>query len=181
MAYYLPVSERNLILTGYIGPNQPLLGRQIAGQLRLPFINIEQQIADRVGLPVDEIRIYYGETRLKTIEAEIIGEALLRRSTVIRISGRTLINADTFTRLSQTGPIICLTISLDAMLRRLHVHLGARFHNPEERALALGQLKREWAVRKLAGIHEIDVTPLDDAQVIERVIATWQELALVRG
>lgn len=181
MVYFLPVSERNLILTGYIGPNQPLLGRQIAAQLKLPFVNIEQQIADRVGLPVEEIRIYYGETRLRTIEAKIIAEAMLRRSTVIRVSGRTLVSGDTLARFQQTGPVICLTIKLDAMLQRLHVHLGARYHNPEERSLALGQLKREWAVRRLDGIHEIDVTYLGESAVIEQVIAIWQQLTLVRG
>jgi shikimate kinase len=181
MALYLPVSDQNLILTGYIGPNQPMLGRQIAERLRLPFVNIEQQIADRVGLPIDEIRIYYGETRLKSIEAEIISEAMLRRSTVIRVSGRTLLNGDAYTRLRQTGPVLCLSIGLDAMLHRLHIALGARFHNPQERALALGELKREWAVRALEGIHEIDATYLEEEQVIETIINRWQELTLVRG
>ncbi len=181
MTYFLPISDQNLILTGYIGPNQPLLGRQIADRLRLPFVNIENQIAERVGLPVEEIRIYYGETRLKSIEAEIIKEAMLRRSTVIRVSGRTLLHGDALAKLQQTGTVICLVIGLDAMLQRLHLHLGARYHNPEERALALGQLKREWAVRKMEGIHEINMTYMAEDEVIDTVISRWQELALVRG
>jgi len=72
-------------------------------------------------------------------------------------------------------------IGLDAMLQRLHLHLGARYHNPEERALALGQLKREWAVRKMEGIHEINMTYMAEDEVIDTVISRWQELALVRG
>lgn len=181
MSAFLSITERNLILTGYIGPNQPLLGRQIAERLRMPFTNIENIIAERVNLPVDEIRAYYGETRLKTIETEIMQETLLRRATVIRVSGRTLLHSGHLARLQETGPVICLVISLDAMLQRLHVTMGARFHNPQERALALGQLRREWAVRALPGLHEIDVTYMTEDDIIATVIARWQELALIRG
>lgn len=181
MVDFLPLSERNLILTGYIGPNQPLLGRQIAERIRLRFVNFEAIIAERMQLPVEEIRTYYGETRLKSIEAEMIQETALRRSTVIRVGGRTLANGENLERLRETGPVICLTINLDAMLQRLHISMGARFHSPDERALALGDLKREWAVRKMPNIHEIDTTYLDDAAIIEKVASLWQELALERG
>lgn len=181
MTGFLPVSERNLILTGYVGPSQSLLGRQIAETLRMPLVSVDSIIAERVHLPIDEIRIYYGETRLRAIEAEIIQETLLRRHTVIRVSGRTLVQGDHLPRLAQTGPVICLVVRLGAMLHRLHVHMGARYHNPQERALALGELKREWAVRNLPGIHELDITYMSEPDVVERVTRLWQELALERG
>lgn len=180
MSVFLPFSERNLILTGYIGSELAQLGQTIAERLRMPFVNIEMQIAERVDLPVDEIRTYYGETRLKTIEAEIVQEAALRRRTVVRVGGRTLLQGDNLARLQSTGPVLCLTISLGAMLHRLHVSMGARYHDPYERALALGELKREWAVRELDGIHEIDTTYLDDEEIIDKVTGTWQELAIER-
>ncbi|MEQ8674957.1 MAG: shikimate kinase [Aggregatilineales bacterium] len=181
MVDFLSISERNLILTGYIGPNQPLLGRQIGDRLRMRLVNFEEVISERMQLPVAEIRTYYGETRLKSIEAELIQETALRRSTVIRVSGRTLANGDNLERLRETGPVICLTINLDAMLQRLHISMGARFHSPDERALALGDLKREWSVRQLPNVHEIDTTYIDDDTIVERVVALWQELALERG
>jgi shikimate kinase len=180
MSSFLPASERNLVLTGYIGPDQPLLGRQIAERLRMPFVNIEALIVERVGLPIDEIRAYYGETRLKAIEAEIIEETLLRRRSVIRVSGRTLLHGEHLPRLQRVSVVICLVVSLDAMLHRLHINMGARYHNPHERALALGELKREWAVRKLNGIHEIDTTYFSQDDIIQVVTTMWGELAVER-
>ena len=47
----LPFTEQNLILTGYIGPDQPHLGKKIAEQLRMPFFNVELEIAKRVNHP----------------------------------------------------------------------------------------------------------------------------------
>ena len=181
MTFDLPLTEQNLILTGYVGHDQPRLGRKIAEQLRMPFIDVEVEIANRADLSVDDIRDYFGETHLKTMEADIVQETALRRSTIIRVSGRTLQHVDHLTRLQTTGPVICLVIELGAMLHRLHVNMGARYHDPQERAIALAELKREWAVRGMPGIHEVDSTTLTDEEIIETVRSLWQEMAIRRG
>lgn len=177
-----PHSDRNLILTGYTGPNQLMIARRIAEKLAMPFVNFEARLEERADLPIEDIRTRYGEARLKTLESEVILEMLLYRGAVILISGQTLKNADYYQRLSDTGQVICLVATLDAVLQRLHLALGSRFHNPRERAIALGDLKREWAVRKLPGIQEFDTTSLSEAQVIEALVGMWREQALlVRG
>lgn len=181
MVVSLPLSEQNLIITGYTGPNQPLLGRQVAQQLGMPMINIESLIAERTGLTVDEIRKNYGESRLKTVETQILQETYLRRQTVIRISARTLLVGDTLKRLRETGPIICLVTTLDAILQRLHTSMGARYYDPNERALELGQLKQEWGVRGLKDVIELDTTYLDREDTIEYIVRIWQEIAIIRG
>jgi len=181
MDTFLPYSDRNLIITGSIGSEQATIVRQIAERLRMPFISLEALIAARVDLPADEIRAYYGETRLKAIEAEIVQETTLRRNTVIRISGRTLFHGDNMARLRQTGEIICLTISLGAMLRKLHISMGARFHDPNERALALAELKREWAVNELEDLRKLDVTYMADEAVVTTIVDLWRELSIQRG
>jgi shikimate kinase len=177
----LSYSEQNLILTGYTGPNQPLIGSQVAARLQMPFVNIERQFEERSGMSVEEMSERFGESHLKTVETEIMTETVLRRSSVIRISARILLNGNHYQNLKATGPVICLVASLGAILRRQHLALGARYHNPDERALALGQLKREWAVRALDGIYEVDMTYKTEADALETIITTWQEIAVQRG
>jgi predicted MPP superfamily phosphohydrolase len=92
-----------------------------------------------------------------------------------------LLVGDYFQRLQNTGPVICLVARLDAILQQLHLILGARYHDPNQRAMALGELKREWAVRQLHGIHELDVTALNESEMIEAVITLWQEVAIERA
>ncbi|GAB4511264.1 MAG: hypothetical protein OHK0046_09110 [Anaerolineae bacterium] len=169
-----------MILTGYIGTETPILGRQIAERLRMPFVNLDAQIAERLGLTIDDIRAYYGETRLKSIEMEIMQEAALRRSTVLRISGRTLLHADHYARLQTTGPVIALKIGLDAMLHKLHINMGARYHDPRERAMAIGELKREWDVYTLPELIIVDTTSLEAEEIMQRVMTRWQEVAIER-
>jgi shikimate kinase len=172
----LPNPDRNLILTGYNGSNVPALGQRIAEQVRLPFVNVDAQVETRAGMPTTAFRDRYGDARLKTLEAEVMQDALLRRGSVIYVSGRSLMIGDYGQRIQQTGPIICLVATLDSVLQRLHLTLGARYHNPGERSLAVGQLKREWAVRKLDGIHELDTTSLAESDISDAVIALWRRV-----
>jgi len=178
MSTYLPFSERNLIITGYTGPNQPLLAREIANKLGMPFANVEQIIADRLDMQVSDIRAYFGETRLKSIEAEIVQETALRRGTVIRVGGRTLVNGDNLPTLRATGPVFCLTIGMDAMLHRLHVNMGARYHDPKERALAVGELAREWKILEFNDIQKIDITNMPNDEIVRTMVGLWRSLTV---
>jgi shikimate kinase len=173
---YLSSTDRNLILTGYTGPGQRAIGRLVADYLKKPLVNIDMQIEERNGMALEQIRTQYGESRLKTLEAEVVQEALLHRSAVLRVSGPTLLHADYYERFQATGPIICLVASLDSVLQSLHLALGSRYHNPDERALALGVLRREWAVRAVPGIHELDTTSMSNEEIMFAVIELWQEL-----
>jgi shikimate kinase len=178
MSSYLPFSERNLIITGYIGPNHPILARQIAEKLSMPYANVEQIIAERLDMQVNEIRDYFGETRLKSIEAEIVQETALRRGTVIRVSGRTLVNGDNLAILQTTGPVFCLTLSLDTMLHRLHVNMGTRYHDPKERALTVGELAREWRIQAYDGIQKIDTGDMSNDEIVNILVGLWRSLTV---
>lgn len=180
MSVLLPLSERNLILTGYTGPNQPLIAKNVGERLKMPVVNVESQIAERVGMSIDEIRTYYGETRLKSIEQEILSETVLRRRTVIRISSATLMHGDSLAQIRGTGPVICLVTTLDAMLQRLHISMGARYYNAQERAAELSNLRREWSVRGAEGVIMVDTTYLTPQETVERVVSLWQDVAIER-
>ncbi|MBZ0275080.1 MAG: hypothetical protein K8I60_02980 [Anaerolineae bacterium] len=169
--------DRNLILTGYTGPNQPVIGQQIAARLGMRFVNVDLLLESRADMNLDDFRSRYGEARLKTLESEVMRDVLLHRGNVLRIGGQTLLHGEYAARLLETGQIVCLVVTLDAVLHRLHLLLGARYHNPNDRAQAVSLLKREWAVRRLPGIHELDVTYKSEAETIDAVIALWREIA----
>lgn len=169
--------DRNLILTGYTGPAQPLLGQQIADRLKMRFVNVDALLEARGQMDIEDMQTRFGETRLKMLEAEVMQDVMLYRGAVIRVSGQTLLRTETITRLLETGMVVCIVVTLDVVLRRLHLSLGGRYHNPTERALAIGHLKREWAVRKVAGVRELDVTDLNEPETINAVTGLWEQFA----
>lgn len=178
----IPPADRNLILTGYLGPNQIVVVRRVAQDLGMPLVNFETRLEERADLPIEDIRIRYGEARLKTLEAEVVQELLLYRGAVMLISGQTLLHSDYLPRLSDAGQVVCLVATLDAVLQRLHLSLGARFHNPAERAMAIGHLKREWAIRKAPGVEAFDTTGMTETEIVNALVSMWREQVLfIRG
>ncbi|MFN8527577.1 MAG: shikimate kinase [Anaerolineae bacterium] len=169
------LTDANLILTGYIGPGQLAIARRCAEGLRMPFIDFSSRFEDRAGMTSDDLREQYGDARLRSMESDLIHEIALARGTVIYVSGQVLLVADHYALMERTGPVIVLAATLDAVLQRLHLSLGARYHDPKVRGLSLGILRREWAIRKLTGIYEIDTSTLDESQMVEAVLKVWRE------
>jgi shikimate kinase len=179
--YSLMAQDRNLLLTGYVEPNRPRLGRQVAEKLGLRFVDIEEMMEERFGDSLENARARYGERRIKTMEDEIVQDAALYRHALIRVNGSTLVRSEDAPRLMATGATICLVARLDAILQRMHLMMGARFHDPAGREAEIGALRREWAVRKLPNILEYDATYKEEATIVADLVALWQSIAIQRG
>jgi shikimate kinase len=169
------VPDPNLILTGYTGSSQASIDQQVAERLKLRYVNVDSLLETRAGMDMETMRVRFGETRLKIIEQDVMQDMLLYRNTLIRVSGQTLLRADNGRRLLETGYAVCVVMALNAVLRRLHLTMGGRYHDPNERALAVGHLQREWQIRKLHEIDELDTSHLTESQTVEAICTLWQQ------
>lgn len=175
--------DRNLILTGYIGPAQLPVARRVAERLRLNFTDFQSELERRAGVSADEIPLRFGEAWIKTLESEIVNDFALYRGAVIHVNGATLMRNGYLETLKATGPVIIAVAALDAVLQRLHLSLGARYHDPRERMLALGAIREHWSIRKAIQpdetVSEVDTTGMSEAQMVETIAARWRERAAV--
>lgn len=173
--------DLNLIVTGYIEPNRPRISRQLAQELGLEMIDVQRRIEDYFGDKIENIRSIFGEPRLKAIETQIMDDVVLHRRALIRVSGQTLINSGHLLELQRTGVLVCLVASLDSVLSRIHLTLGARYHDPDERSVAIGELQREWKIREFGNVFEFDATYISETELVTRIAIFWRDLALRRG
>ncbi len=169
-------TDFNLVLTGSIGPNQVIVARHIAERLRLRFVDAEREVEKRAEMLPSQFQTLFGEARLRVLESEVINDLALHRGAVLHISGQMLAHGDHLARMLSCSHIICLVATLDAVLTRLHIALGARYHNPTERALTLGLLRRDWSIRgRDPRIQEFDTTTLRDAEIVDKIAAIWAD------
>ena len=173
--------DLNLIVTGHVEPNRPRISRQLAERLGLRLIDVEREMEERLGDTIANLRATFGERHLKTVETEIMDEVVLHRRGLIRVAGSTLTGSMHLAELQRNGVIICLVASLDWILHRIHVTLGARYHDPVERSRAIGELQRDWRIRDVEGVVEFDATYVSEAVLIERIAEFWRDLAIRRG
>ncbi len=168
-------TDNNLVLTGSIGPNQLIVARHVATKLNLPFVDAEREVERRAEMLPNQFKELFGEARLHTLESEVVRDLTLHRSTVIHMTGQMIAYGDHLARMRECSYILCLVATLDAVLARLHVSLGARYHNPTERSFALGMLKRAWSIRGQEGVHDFDTTYMTEADMVERIVELWAE------
>jgi shikimate kinase len=169
----------NLILTGHMGIGRNTIGRLIAKQQGVLFVDLDTEIQMREKMTGEELRQFFGEARLHAIEGEICRELGLRRGAVLSISGPTLLDEGNRERLMNSGSVLILTCSLNEILRRLYASQGARFHDPKVRAAALNQVRRERLIHQVEGLLMLDTTTLTVEQVAEHAITFWREREMI--
>jgi shikimate kinase len=173
----LSPNDQNLILTGYAMPGQLAIARHVSEKLRMKLVDFGAHFEERAGMTADDLKALYGDARLRALETTVVGDIALHRAKVIHISGQVLSFNGHYDMLRSTGVVIALVASLDAVLQRLHLALGARYHDPRERAAALAMLRREWAIRAADGLVELDTTALSEESMIDAIIERWRALS----
>jgi shikimate kinase len=163
---------QNLTLTGPMGVGKTAIGRAIARQLKAQFFDLENEILNREGQSAEQIRELFGEARLKALEGETIRDLSLYRHTIMAVGGPAMLNEVNRARLLEAGPILCLTCTLNEILRRLHGARGAWFHNPANRGVILSRLKRELGVTRL-DLPKLDTSQLSVEETTAAVIEFW--------
>lgn len=168
------IPYRNLVLTGHLATGKRSAGRDVAARLQVPLIDIESEVQAQEGRSLEEIRQLFGQLRARHLAQEVCRSLDLRRSAVIVVSGTIFLNPANRQRLEVNGDLLCLVCDLDEVLRRMYAALGARFHQPAERARIIARIKRERPIRELDHIPQLDTTHLSVEQVADRAIAYWR-------
>jgi shikimate kinase/3-dehydroquinate synthase len=165
----------HIILTGFMGTGKTSVGRQVARRLRRPFLDMDAEIAARVGKPIPRIFAEDGEAAFRALETRLCKGLSRRRGLVIATGGGTLVNPANRDLLLKNNCVICLNCHPDEILRRLE-------GSADRPLLAVADPRAE-VERLLEARHEayaslpwqIDTTGLS----LEAVVAQVLELAAV--
>ncbi len=161
----------NVVLTGFMGTGKSVVGQRVAARLGRPFVDMDLEIERRAGRSIRDIFAQEGEEAFRRLEAALCRELARKQGLVIATGGGALTFDGNRRALGETGLLICLTASVDEILRRLdNAHDRPLLATPDRRARIEALLERR-AAAYAAIPHQIDTTGLTPDQVAERVIA----------
>ncbi len=109
----------HLILVGLPGAGKSTVGRRVADQLDWPFLDFDEEIERRAGLPVAEIFARYSETHFRGLERGITEELRGRAAAVLAPGGGWMAVSGLAALLRPPGRIIYLDVSPSAALANL--------------------------------------------------------------
>jgi shikimate dehydrogenase len=107
-----------VILIGYRGTGKTTIGRALARELNLPFIDTDVRIETREGMSISDIFRYKGETHFRQIEKEILS-SLPPENAVISTGGGAVLDSQNVEFLRRDSTVFLLTSDADTIVRRI--------------------------------------------------------------
>jgi shikimate kinase len=120
------LGKRNLVLVGLMGAGKSAIGRLVAQQLGLPFIDTDTEIERVSRMSISELFAAYGEEEFRALETRVIKRLLRTGPRVVSTGGGAFINEKTRKQIERGGLSVWLNADLDVLWERVN----KRDHRP---------------------------------------------------
>ena len=85
-------SKGNIVFLGMMGSGKTSIGKLVSKKLRLNFLDIDQNIENKIGMKISKIFSDKGENYFRKIEEKITLDILKKRKNVIALGGGGFLN-----------------------------------------------------------------------------------------
>jgi 3-dehydroquinate synthase len=115
-----------IFLYGPPGTGKSTIGKKLAQNLKLPFIDLDRVIETNAGMSIPQIMEQQGESTFRDLESVALKNTLNERESVVALGGGALLRDENRTFAENNGKIILLMAELTTLLERLHYESGHR-------------------------------------------------------
>ena len=112
----------NVILTGMMGSGKSAVGQELARELKFGYIDMDEMIAEQVGVTINEIFKKKGEEYFRKKEWEAVHLLCLMDSHVFATGGGVILNPDNIKNFRENGKVIYLSADPETLWNRLKIH-----------------------------------------------------------
>ena len=169
----------NIILIGYRAAGKTTVGRRLSDTLRKMFVDTDDLIEERQGVPINEIVRSHGWNQFRVIEKKVISEISSHDELVIAPGGGVVLETENIEVLKRNGFVIWLKADLETILKRMSKDPRTETGRPsltgkgtlEELREVLTQ--REPLYRKASEV-QVDTSVLDVDGVVNSVLSILQ-------
>jgi shikimate kinase len=113
------LGRRAIVLVGMMGAGKSSIGRRLAQQLGLAFVDADAEIEAAAGMTIAEIFATYGEGDFRSGEARVIARLLDDGCQVLATGGGAFMNENTRGAIRQKGLSVWLKADFDVLMRRV--------------------------------------------------------------
>ena len=114
------MSEQHIFLVGPMGVGKTSVGRQLAGLLHRPFVDVDAEIESRCGADIQWIFDMEGEAGFRKRETKVLGDIVASSaSSVIATGGGVVMTKENRKILQSSGQVIYLSVSKEQLYERM--------------------------------------------------------------
>jgi len=159
---------KNIVLVGFMGTGKSTVGKRLADELGLKFIDSDEVIKESAGCEIGEIFATKGEVYFRDLETEVIADLGQKSDLVISTGGGAVLREKNIELLKEQGIVILLKAEPEVILERVK--------GTDRPLLAvsdpLQEIKSLLAKRKSyydIAEHKIDTSTLEVDEVVNRI------------
>ncbi|MBP3452870.1 MAG: shikimate kinase [Clostridia bacterium] len=108
--------ERHVFLIGMPGCGKSSLGKRVAGNMRIPYVDMDQRISDIVGCTVSEMFERYGEQAFRNAETNTLIQLTRETPSLISTGGGTVLRENNRAIMRNSGVIVLIDRPLEEIL-----------------------------------------------------------------
>lgn len=122
-----PRLQRPIILVGLMGAGKTAVGKRLAHNLGVPFVDSDHAVEAAAGMTIADIFERYGEPEFRALERRVIQRLLNDRSaSVVALGGGAFIDAETRALVLEKGHVVWLEADIDILVERTAKKPGKR-------------------------------------------------------
>ena len=179
----------SIILTGFSGTGKTAVGRRVARTLGWRFVDADEWIVERAGVPIERLFADEGEQGFRARERQAIAELCHEPKVVLSTGGGAILGEENRQAMLEAGLVVCLDArpetvyarlsgavdgeGAEAMVRPL---LGGEGQDPLERIEALKR-ERQWAYALAHWTVPTDALSVE--QAAQEVVRAWRRMSTV--
>ena len=163
------MSDRNIVITGFMGTGKSTIGQKVADCLERPFVDTDAVIVQQAGKSIPDIFAQDGEVVFRHHERRVCRFYAGQTGYVLATGGGMLVDPDNRRVMSASGLVICLLASKDAIRQRLAGDTGRPLFSGDWGALYDRRTEAYMAIP-----YRIDTTNKQPDEIVQEVLAIWQ-------
>jgi shikimate kinase len=113
------MSKLNIILTGFMATGKTVVGTMLAEQMGYEFVDTDELIVKRSGMPIAEIFDKKGEAAFRRFERDLAQELGKKDGLVVSTGGGLMLDPANVAALSRRGRIFCLVATPEEIFNRV--------------------------------------------------------------
>jgi len=172
-------SSSNVYLVGPMGVGKTTIGRTLAIELALEFIDSDQEIENRTGVSITTIFDIEGDEGFRLREMNVIGELAKRRGILLATGGGAILSSTNRKILRNTGLVVYLHATVEMQLERTRNSRNRPLLNNGDRKHVIQKLMKQ---REPLYRQEADIIYYTDSrsphtaakQIAEEIREKWQ-------
>jgi shikimate kinase len=106
-------------LVGMPGAGKTVVGRELAGRLGVPFVDLDAEIQQERGEPIAEIFASKGEASFRAMEAAMLVKAGAHDPSVVSCGGGVVLEPANRITLRNTGTVVYLDVPIEQLRARV--------------------------------------------------------------